>query len=116
MTPKTSVLDLIGNTPLLRLTLFDAGCCQLYIKLECNNPNGSIKDRTALNIINAAERNGELQPGKEIIEATAGNTGISLAAIWVVTLACDTGYRYLSKAFNHQWLERHHLTGDLAGL
>lgn len=81
MNQEASVLDLIGNTPLIRLTRFDTGCCQLYIKLECNNPNGSIKDRTALNIINTAERNGDLKPGQEIIEATAGNTGISLAAI-----------------------------------
>ena len=82
MIKKTSsILDLIGNTPLLKLTQFDTGCCQLYIKLECNNPNGSIKDRTALSIINSAERNGRLKPGQELIEATAGNTGISLAAI-----------------------------------
>ncbi|KEI69809.1 PLP-dependent cysteine synthase family protein [Endozoicomonas elysicola] len=81
MTQKTSILDLIGNTPLIRLTHFDTGCCQLYIKLECNNPNGSIKDRTALSIINTAESKGELKPGQEIIEATAGNTGISLSAI-----------------------------------
>ncbi len=81
MTQQASMLDLIGNTPLIQLHHFDTGCCRLLIKLECNNPNGSIKDRTALSIINAAERNGELHPGQGIIEATAGNTGISLAAI-----------------------------------
>ena len=76
-----SLLSLIGNTPLVKLQHFDTGYCDLYIKLECNNPNGSIKDRTALSIINTAERSGQLHHGQGIIEATAGNTGISLAAI-----------------------------------
>lgn len=77
----TSVLDLIGNTPLVELTQFDIGPCRLFVKLECQNPGGSIKDRIALNMIEAAERSGLLRPGMTVIEATAGNTGIGLALV-----------------------------------
>src|SRR5690606_29938545 len=75
------VLGLIGNTPILELTEFDAGICRLFVKLENNNPGGSIKDRIALTMIEAAERNGKLKPGGTIVEATAGNTGIGLALV-----------------------------------
>src|SRR5580698_8981376 len=74
-------LKLIGNTPLVRLTAFETGPCELYLKLESQNPGGSIKDRMAVSMIEAAERSGELQPGDTLIEATAGNTGIGLALV-----------------------------------
>lgn len=76
-----SVLDLIGHTPLLELTRFDTGPCQLFVKLENQNPGGSIKDRVALSMIEQAESDGLLQPGGTIIEATAGNTGLGLALV-----------------------------------
>ena len=83
MTPDVSpsLLDLIGNTPMVKLTSFDTGLCELYVKLELQNPGGSIKDRIALSIIEDAERSGELVAGGTIIEATAGNTGIGLALV-----------------------------------
>jgi cystathionine beta-synthase len=83
-----NVLDLIGRTPLVRLSRFDAGPCELYAKLESHNPGGSIKDRIGLRMIEAAERNGQLAPGGTIVEATAGNTGLGLALA-----ANQKGYR-----------------------
>ena len=76
-----SILSLIGDTPLVEITRLDTGPCQLFLKLENYNPSGSIKDRIALSMIEAAERDGKLQPGGTIIEATAGNTGLGLALI-----------------------------------
>ena len=76
-----SVIDLIGNTPIVKLNSFDVGPCELFVKLENQNPGGSIKDRIGLSIIEEAERTGELKPGGTIIEATAGNTGIGLALV-----------------------------------
>jgi cystathionine beta-synthase len=78
---RPAVLDLIGNTPLVRVTRFDTGCCELYLKLESQNPGGSIKDRIGLSMIEAAERDGRLQPGGTVVEATAGNTGLGLALV-----------------------------------
>ena len=83
-----NVLDLIGNTPLVRLSKFDTGPCELYAKLESQNPGGSIKDRIGLRMIEAVEREGKLAPGGSIIEATAGNTGLGLALA-----AIHKGYR-----------------------
>ena len=74
-----SLLDLIGNTPLVELR--PVGDVQVYAKLEGQNPTGSIKDRVAKAMIEAAEASGELQPGRELLEPTSGNTGISLALI-----------------------------------
>src|SRR6266513_2927278 len=85
-----SILSLIGDTPLVEVTRMDTGPCQLFLKLENQNPTGSIKDRIALSMIEAAERDGRLQPGGTIIEATAGNTGLGLALI-----ASAKGYRCL---------------------
>jgi len=83
-------LGLIGNTPLVRLTGFDTGVCELYLKLESQNPGGSIKDRMAVAMIEEAERQGRLAPGDTIVEATAGNTGIGLALV-----AAIKGYRLI---------------------
>ncbi|WP_340614562.1 cystathionine beta-synthase [Xenorhabdus thailandensis] len=90
MAAPRSVLELIGNTPLLELTHLDTGPCQLFIKLENQNPGGSIKDRVALSMIEQAEKQGLLQPGGTIIEATAGNTGIGLALV-----AAMKGYKLI---------------------
>ena len=85
-----AVLDLIGNTPLVELTRLDTGRCRLFVKLESQNPGGSIKDRIALSMIDAAERDGRLKPGGTVVEATAGNTGLGLALV-----ARAKGYRVL---------------------
>ena len=91
---RGSVLGTIGNTPLLELRNLDTGCCRLFVKLENQNPTGSIKDRIGLSMIEAAERDGHLRPGGDppitIIEATAGNTGLGLALV-----AAQKGYRLL---------------------
>ena len=76
-----SLLELIGNTPLLPITRIDTGPCELFIKLESQNPGGSIKDRIAVSMIDAAERDGRIRPGGTLIEATAGNTGLALALV-----------------------------------
>ena len=85
-----AVLDLIGKTPLVELTRLDTGRCRLFVKLESQNPGGSIKDRIALSMIDAAERDGRLKPGGTVVEATAGNTGLGLALV-----ARAKGYRVL---------------------
>ena len=89
---ESNVLSMIGNTPLLELSHLDAGHCRLFVKLENQNPTGSIKDRIGLSMIEAAEREGHLRPGSDppntIIEATAGNTGLGLALV-----AAQKGYR-----------------------
>jgi len=82
------ILSLIGETPLVEITQFDTGPCQLFLKLENQNPTGSIKDRIALSMIEAAEEEGRLEPGGTVIEATAGNTGLGLALV-----AAAKGYR-----------------------
>ena len=79
--PSDSLLDLIGNTPMVEATRLDTGPCRLFLKLESQNPGGSIKDRIALSMIAAAEREGFLKPGGTIVEATAGNTGLALALV-----------------------------------
>ncbi|EOG7663183.1 cysteine synthase CysM [Vibrio cholerae] len=71
--------DYVGQTPLVRLQRLNAGSSTVLVKLEGNNPAGSVKDRPALNMIVQAEARGSLQPGDTIIEATSGNTGIALA-------------------------------------
>ncbi len=75
------VLDLIGSTPLVEVTRLETGPCRLFLKLESANPSGSIKDRPARAMIEAAEADGSLKPGGTIIEATAGNTGLGLALV-----------------------------------
>jgi cysteine synthase A len=83
------VTELIGRTPLVRLSRFAADLpAQLLGKLESANPGGSVKDRIAIAMIDAAERSGELTPGAAIVEATSGNTGIGLALA-----AAARGYR-----------------------
>jgi cystathionine beta-synthase len=85
-----SALDLIGSTPMVELTGFDTGPCRLWVKLENANPGGSIKDRIARSMIEAAEADGRLKPGGMLVEATAGNTGLGLAQVGLLK-----GYRLL---------------------
>src|SRR5256712_13471483 len=85
-----AILHVGGEPPVVEVTQFDPGPCQLFRKLENQNPTGSIKDRIALSMIEAAERDGSLQPGGTVIEATAGNTGLGLALV-----AGAKGYRVL---------------------
>src|ERR1700730_2670494 len=85
-----AILSMIGETPLIEITQIDTGPCHLFLKLENQNPTGSIKDRVALTMIEAAEEEGKLQPGGTVIEATAGNTGLGLALV-----AGAKGYRVL---------------------
>ena len=75
------VLELVGNTPLVELTRLSPEGVRLYAKLEGQNPTGSITDRVAKAMIEAAEASGELEPGRELLEPTSGNTGISLAMV-----------------------------------
>ncbi len=86
--PTRSVLDAIGNTPMHEVTKMDTGPCRLFLKLENQNPGGSIKDRIGLSMIGAAEASGALQSGGTLIEATAGNTGLGLALV-----AAQKGYQ-----------------------
>lgn len=80
-----NILELVGDTPLVRVNrLWDHPKVELYAKVEYMNPGGSVKDRVALSMIEAAERSGELTPGKTILEATSGNTGIGLAMVAAV--------------------------------
>ena len=76
-----SILETIGNTPMVELHKQNTGLCRLFVKLENQNPGGSIKDRIALSMIKDAELSGKLKPGGTIIEATAGNTGIGLTLV-----------------------------------
>jgi len=86
-----TVLDLIGGTPMVRLSrMVKEGWAELVAKVESFNPAGSVKDRIALSMIEAAEREGRLKPGETIVEPTSGNTGIGLAMVAVVK-----GYRLI---------------------
>src|ERR1700761_3811314 len=88
MSSFRNVLEMIGNTPMVEVRRLDTGPCRLFLKLENQNPGGSIKDRVGLYLIQAAERDGRLKPGGTLIEATAGNTGLGLALV-----AAQKGYR-----------------------
>ena len=88
MIVASGLVELIGRTPLVRVSCFDTAGSELWLKLESHNPGGSIKDRIGLSMIAAAEADGRLAPGGHIIEATAGNTGLGLALV-----AALRGYR-----------------------
>ncbi|MFT7289489.1 MAG: cysteine synthase A [Halieaceae bacterium] len=76
-----SILDTVGDTPCVRINRIAPQHVSVYVKVESFNPTASVKDRLALNIIEAAEREGRLQPGQTVVEATSGNTGIGLAMV-----------------------------------
>jgi cysteine synthase A len=87
--PLESILDAVGGTPVVRLRrVVSAGGAAVYAKLESFNPGGSVKDRIAVSMIEAAERSGRLRPGGRVVEATSGNTGLGLALVCAVK-----GYR-----------------------
>jgi len=90
MSIHSSILELIANTPIVKVQRLDTGLCALYLKLENHNPGGSIKDRIGLSMIEAAERRGAIRPGATLVEGTAGNTGIGLALA-----AAQKGYRLI---------------------
>ena len=76
-----SILETVGNTPVVRINRLAPAGVNLFVKIEAFNPLGSVKDRLALGVIEAAERAGELKPGQTVVEATSGNTGIGLAMV-----------------------------------
>src|SRR5262249_49979288 len=76
-----SILETVGDTPAIRINNLGIEGRTIYVKAEFFNPAGSVKDRLALNIIEAAERSGALKPGQTVVEATSGNTGIGLAMV-----------------------------------
>ena len=76
-----SILGTVGNTPVVKINRLAPGHVNLYVKVEAFNPLGSVKDRLALGVIEAAEKSGELKPGQTVVEATSGNTGIGLAMV-----------------------------------
>jgi cysteine synthase B len=96
-----SISSLIGNTPLVRLERLNKTNNQLYVKLEGDNPAGSVKDRAALNMISSAESKGFISPGDTIIEATSGNTGIALAMVCAIK-----GYKLILIMPENMSLER----------
>jgi cystathionine beta-synthase len=85
-----SVLELVGDTPIVQAQHLDAGLCTIYLKLESQNPGGSIKDRIGLSMIEAAEKRGDIKSGDTLVEGTAGNTGIGLALV-----AQQKGYKLI---------------------
>lgn len=102
---RTGALGMVGNTPLCRLTrLADPAGAQVWVKLEFKNPTGSVKDRAALAMVEAAEAKGDLGPGATIVEPTSGNTGISLAMISAVR-----GYKCKLVLPDDMSVGRHHL-------
>ena len=104
-----SVLDLIGNTPLVRLgRIAPAGSATILAKVESQNPGGSVKDRIARSMIEDAERRGTLQPGSTLVEPTSGNTGIGLAMV-----AAVKGYRLVLTMPDDMSLERRRLLARL---
>src|SRR5580765_4279994 len=76
-----NILETVGNTPVVRINRLAPPGINLFVKIEAFNPLGSVKDRLALGVIEAAEKSGELKPGQTVIEATSGNTGIGLAMV-----------------------------------
>jgi len=90
MISNPNILNLIGNTPLVEVKTLNTGPCRLFVKLESQNPGGSIKDRIGRSMIETAEREGHIGPGSTLVEATAGNTGLGLALV-----AAQKGYRLI---------------------
>ena len=86
----SSVLDMVGKTPMLQINNIDTGPCELFLKLELANPGGSVKDRIGISMIEEAEKRGDIKPGDTIVEATAGNTGLGLALV-----AAQKGYHLI---------------------
>ncbi len=86
----SNILEMVGRTPMLEVTHIDTGPCRLFLKLELQNPGGSIKDRIGISMIEEAEKRGDIRPGDTLVEATAGNTGLGLALV-----AAQKGYKLI---------------------
>lgn len=99
-----SILDTIGNTPVVRLHRLSPRHVRMYVKIEAFNPMASVKDRLAIGIINDAERRGMLQPGQTVVEATSGNTGIALAMV-----CAARGYQFVAVMSDSFSVERRKL-------
>ena len=99
-----SILDTIGNTPIVKLHRIAPAHVTLYAKVEAFNPGGSVKDRLALAIVLDAEARGVLKPGDTIVEATSGNTGVALAQV-----AAARGYRFVAVMVETFSIERRKL-------
>src|SRR5688572_32422691 len=76
-----SIVETVGNTPVVKIARLAPSHVSLFVKIEAFNPLGSVKDRLALGVIEDAERSGKLKPGQTVIEATSGNAGIGLAVV-----------------------------------
>lgn len=96
-----NILETIGSTPIVRLNNIGPDHVELYVKVESFNPMASVKDRLALAIVNAAEKDGTLKPGQTIIEATSGNTGIALAMV-----CAAKGYQFVATMADSFSIER----------
>ena len=96
-----TINSLIGNTPLVRIQRLNKTENQILVKLEGDNPAGSVKDRAAMNMIEGAEKKGKIKPGDTIIEATSGNTGIALAMVCAIK-----GYKLILIMPDNMSLER----------
>jgi cysteine synthase len=105
-----SILDTIGNTPIVKLHRLPPKHVELYVKVEAFNPAGSVKDRLALAIVLDAERRGTLKPGQTIVEATSGNTGVALAAV-----AAARGYPFVAVMTETFSIERRKLIRAYGG-
>src|SRR5450756_2706114 len=81
MAKFANILETVGNTPVVKINKLGPKGINLYVKVEAFNPLGSVKDRLALGVIEAAEKSGALKPGQTVVEATSGNTGIALAMV-----------------------------------
>src|SRR5579871_3322106 len=81
MARYASILETVGNTPVVRINRLAPAGVNLFVKIEAFNPLGSVKDRLALGVIEDAEKRGTLKPGQTVVEATSGNTGIALAMV-----------------------------------
>ena len=110
MTIFNSILDTIGNTPVVKLHRLAPKHVDLYVKVEAFNPAGSVKDRLALAIVLDAEQRGQLKPGDTIIEATSGNTGVALAAV-----AAARGYKFVAVMTETFSIERRKLIRAYGG-
>ncbi|HZX70894.1 MAG TPA: cysteine synthase A [Rhodanobacter sp.] len=105
-----SILDTIGNTPIIKLHRLAPKHVELYVKVEAFNPAGSVKDRLALAIILDAEQRGTLKPGQTVVEATSGNTGVALAAV-----CAARGYPFVAVMTETYSIERRKLIRAYGG-